>query len=73
MLLRLHPYYRVIQTGQTRWLVTHEIPGMPGRLAVDVDCPTRQAADKEAAWLEAEREREMARARHELALLGLHS
>lgn len=63
MLLKLNPYYRVMHSGAHRWLVVHQIPGMPGRYAIDVDCPSQQAAEIEAAHLERQREEEARKAR----------
>lgn len=73
MLLRLQRFYTVRRAETGRWLVVHAVPGQPGAFAADADCPTLAAAEHEAAWLEAQRDRDMARARHERALLGLHS
>lgn len=73
MMLRLQPFYTVRAGDAGRWLVVHALPGQPGSFAADADCPTLAAAEREVAWLEAQRDQDMARALHERALLGLHS
>lgn len=73
MLLRLQPYYTVRPAADGRWLVVHALPGQPGAFAADADCPSLAAAEREAAWLEDERQRHLMRARHERQLLGLSS
>jgi hypothetical protein len=40
-------------TAPGRWLVAHRT--ISGQLVADEDCPSLQAAEKAAAWLEAER------------------
>jgi len=51
------PYHFTRQDPATgRWLVVHQLPGTTG-VAIDEDCLTLQAAEREAAWLNAERER----------------
>ena len=42
-----------------RWLVVHPLPGTTGALAACADCLTRGAAEREAAELNAERERRL--------------
>jgi len=63
------PYYEVRPSDNGRWVVCHQLPGLAHGLAVDVDCLTRGAAERECAWLEAERERDHRRARQERAFL----
>lgn len=77
MVLKLRPYYRVMQSGPQRWLVVHELAGLPGRWAVDIDCPTQQAAEIEAAHLERQRDEETRKAREadriqNLSYSGVH-
>lgn len=47
-------YFRTRPTPEGRWLVVHTVPGTTVEHA-DEDCPTLVAAEKAAAWLEAER------------------
>ena len=67
------PYYRIqrhpVELG--RWLVVHTLPGLDGAVTVDADCPTQAAAEREAAWLEAERTRAAHWHRHEAKLAGV--
>ena len=58
-------------TTRGRWLVAHRT--ISGQLVADEDCPSLQAAERSAAWLEVERARNAERARHERKLLGLAS
>lgn len=76
MLLKLHPYYRVMRFGE-RWAVVHGIAGRAGEFAVDVDCPSQEAAEVEAAHLERQRQEEARKAREadrifHLSYNGLH-
>lgn len=76
MLLQLRPYYRVMRFGD-RWAVVHGLPGQPGEFAIDVDCPSQQAAEIEAAHLERQRAEDARRAREadriqQLSYGGLH-
>ena len=64
------PYYTTRRTLQGRWAVVHMLPGLHVP-TIDVDCPTLAAAEREAAWLNAERDRELQRAAQERALCGL--
>lgn len=50
-------YYYVIQNHLGRWCVVHNIPGTTVP-SVDADCLTRGAAEREAAWMNFEREQE---------------
>lgn len=63
------PYYRVQQHAD-RWAVAHALPGMHGSWAVDLDCPTLDAAERAAQRMNAERARMLARERQDVALVG---
>ena len=63
-------HYEVRPTPDGRWAVCHQIPGLLHGLSVDVDCPTLESAERECAWLEAERQRETQRDAAERALLN---
>lgn len=67
------PYYRVQPKPNGRWAVVHRLPGLHTTYAEDADCLTEGAADRECAWLNAEREREQARVQAELQLLGVRA
>lgn len=64
------PYYQVRPGSHGRWLVCHQIPGLLHGLTIDADCPTQDAAERECAWREAERERDLIRAAQARELLG---
>ena len=50
------PYHRTQPApGGQRWLVVHSLPGVPDAMAVDADCLTLMAAERERARLSAER------------------
>ena len=62
----MQPHYRIhpSPSDPSRWLVVH--PVADGQtLAVVDDCPTQAAAEKAAAWLEAERTQAAHWHRHE--------
>lgn len=63
------PYHYVKQTTAGRWLVVHDVPGTAAA-HVDEDCLTMGAAEREAAWLNAERDRLQRQLAEERALLG---
>lgn len=63
------PYHYVKQTAAGRWLVVHDVPGTLVA-AVDADCLTCGAAEREAAWLNAERSRNQRALEEERALIG---
>ena len=63
----MHHYVKQGPTG--RWLVVHNVPGTT-TAHIDADCVTVGAADREAAWLNAERERNQRAMADERALLG---
>ena len=62
-------YHYVKQGNAGRWLVVHDVPGTT-TASVDSDCLTLGAADREAAWLNAERERNQRAMADERAVLG---
>ena len=62
-------YYRV-QPHATRWAVAHALPGMHGSWAVDLDCATQDAAEREALRMNAERNRRLMTERQEGAFQG---
>ena len=62
-------YHYVKQTATGRWLVVHDVPGTT-TASIDADCLTVGAADREAAWLNAERDRRQCELATERALLG---
>ena len=49
-------YHYVKQSTAGRWLVVHDVPGTT-TASIDADCLTLGAADREAACLNAERDR----------------
>ncbi len=51
------PYHFTRPGANGRWLVVHQVPGASA-VAVDQDCLTMQAAEREANWLNAERDRQ---------------
>jgi hypothetical protein len=62
--------YHYVKPGAAgRWLVVHDVPGTT-TASVDADCLTMCAADREAAWLNAERDRNQRDMAAERALLG---
>jgi len=66
-------YYRTQPdpAGNGRWLVVHTIPGLAGAVAVDADCASQSAAERECAWLEAERTQAAHWHRHERMQAGV--
>jgi hypothetical protein len=48
-------YHYVKQATDGRWLVVHDVPGTT-TASIDADCLTRGAAERECAWLNAERD-----------------
>ena len=64
-------YYRV-QPHASRWAVAHALPGMHGSWAVDLDCATQDAAEREAQRMNAERARRLMTERQEGALVGTY-
>lgn len=63
------PHYSIQPGTGGRWLVCHRVPGTRDTLAIDADCPSQAAAERECAWLEAERQRELRRMARERELL----
>ena len=63
------PYHYVKQTAAGRWLVVHDVPGTTSA-SVDADCLTLGAAERECAWLNAERERNHRALAEERAMVG---
>ena len=49
-------YHHVRPLDDGRWAVVHAIAGAAGHFAVDLECMTMHAAEREAAWLNAERD-----------------
>ena len=66
------PYYTVQRTPQGAWAVVHQVPRVD-TLAIDVECPSREAAERECCWLNAERSREQQRHAEERALCGVRA
>lgn len=67
------PYHRVQSGPDGRWLVVHDVPGLQGSVTVDADCLTFGAAERECAWLNAERDRQLREQLAERQLLGLRA
>ena len=65
----LHHY---VQPSAGRFLVVHKVPGT-AVAHVDEDCPTLAGAEREAAWRNAEADRQARRAAEERALSGLRA
>lgn len=72
-LYSINPPHYTVRPCAEGWAVVHALPGQPGRFAIDVACPTEQAAEVECAYLLRQRDQEQARQRAERALLGLHA
>ena len=64
------PYYTVRWVHTGLWAVVHAVPGT-GTFSVDRECASLRAAEKEAAWMNREREREQAAEAARQRLLGL--
>ena len=55
----------------TGWAVGHRTPGTVDGITLDVDgFHTQESAEREAAWMNRDREQQLARERHETVLLG---
>ena len=65
----MDPYHYVKKSTAGRWVVVHNVPGT-AVAAIDDDCLTEGAADREAAWRNAERETQQRRLAEERALIG---
>jgi hypothetical protein len=66
------PAYHIVRPApNNRWAVVHTLAGQLGHYAVDLECLTLQAAERQAAWLNAERTRALARERQENLLAGV--
>jgi len=65
------PYFTVWKSDTGRWCVVHKAPGCAP--TVDLDCPSLAAAEHEAAWMNAERERDQQRQAEERALCGVRA
>ena len=63
------PYHYVKQNAAGRWLVVHDVPGTAAA-SIDADCLTMGAAEREAAWLNAERDRCQRELQVERELIG---
>jgi hypothetical protein len=65
------PYYRTMQNpADGRWLVVHDVPGLPAA-AIDASCLTQGSAALEASFMERERRARLAQEADERALLGM--
>ena len=64
------PYYSIHPGAGGRWYVCHPLAGTRDSLAIDADCPSLKAAETEAAWLEAARQRDLQRLQAEQQLLN---
>lgn len=63
-------HYVVVPLADGRWGVGHRLPGQSA-VAIDVECLTLDAAERERAWLEFDRARESAWVADDRALRGL--
>jgi hypothetical protein len=78
--MAMHPaaHYRAHRLYDGRWAVVHTLPGAGSLsagqrgVAVDVDgFPDQASAEKEAAWMNAERERDTVRWANNAGLRGV--
>jgi hypothetical protein len=65
------PYYRVRWMHTGLWAVAHLVPGTTDTWSVDRECGSVQAAEKEAAWMNAERDAEQRREAERQKLLPM--
>lgn len=63
------PYYSV-RTHGGAWAIVHAVPGMHGSHSIDVEGLTLEAAERECAWMNAERDAQHQRHQAEARLLG---
>jgi hypothetical protein len=64
------PFYTVRATQRGVWVVVHPVPGTNVD-AVDVECPSMQAAEREAAWMNYDREQQQQALRRVQRLCGV--
>ena len=65
------PYYIARPAPGGRWAVVHALAGQHGHYAVDLDCTSLQAAEREARRLNEQRVRADVCARNEQLLAGV--
>lgn len=62
-------FHRVQAGAYGRWLVVHSLPGTTA-MAIDADCLTRGAAERECDWLNLARQHEARQLAEERGLCG---